>query len=46
MPIPVITSERLLLRGFEERDLDEYAAMMADPAVVEFLSDKKPLSRR
>ena len=45
MPVPVITSDRLLLRGFEERDLDEYAAMMSDPAVVEFLSDKKPLSR-
>ena len=45
MQIPVLTTDRLLLRGFEERDLDEYAAMMADPAVVEFLSDKKPLSR-
>lgn len=45
MQIPVITTERLLLRAFGERDIDEYAAIMADPLVTRFLSDGRPLSR-
>jgi RimJ/RimL family protein N-acetyltransferase len=43
--IPQLTTERLLLRGFHERDLDDYAAMMADSEVTRFLADGKPLSR-
>lgn len=45
MPVPVLTTERLRLRGFEEKDLDAYAAMLADPEVVKFLGDGKPLNR-
>lgn len=32
--MPTLTTERLLLRPFEERDLDDYAALTADPEVV------------
>jgi RimJ/RimL family protein N-acetyltransferase len=45
MQIPEITTERLLLRGLREDDLDAYAAMMADPQVTQFLGDGKPVSR-
>src|SRR5919198_1241438 len=43
--VPSLTTERLLLRGFEELDLDEYAAMMADVDVTRYLADSRPLSR-
>jgi RimJ/RimL family protein N-acetyltransferase len=43
--VPQLTTDRLLLRGFRESDLDAYAAMMADPEVTRFLSDGKPLAR-
>ena len=43
--VPPLATERLLLRGFEARDFDAYAEMMADPEVARFLSDGKPLSR-
>jgi len=45
LTIPEIATERLLLRGFRDADLDAYAAMMADPEVTRFLGDGKPLSR-
>jgi RimJ/RimL family protein N-acetyltransferase len=35
--IPTIETERLVLRGFHDDDLDAYAAMMADPDVMRFL---------
>jgi RimJ/RimL family protein N-acetyltransferase len=44
--VPVLTTPRLVLRGFEERDFDAYADMLADPEVARFLSDGKPLGRR
>lgn len=34
---PVIETERLRLRAFEERDLDAYAALRADEKVMKFL---------
>jgi RimJ/RimL family protein N-acetyltransferase len=43
--IPRITTPRLLLREFQARDVDAYAAMMADPAVTRHLGDGRPLSR-
>jgi ribosomal-protein-alanine N-acetyltransferase len=35
MPIPELRTERLVLRGFRERDREPFAAMNADPAVME-----------
>jgi len=43
--VPTLETERLLLRGFESRDFDVYAEMMADPAVTRFLADGTPLER-
>lgn len=46
MSIPSITTERLLLRAFEERDLDAYAAWSADPEVMRYLAPEgRPMSR-
>ena len=36
--MPTLTTDRLLQRPFEERDLDDYAAMVADPEVVRYFS--------
>ena len=41
--VPELVTDRLLLRGFEPRDADAYAAMMADPEVTRFLGDGQPL---
>jgi len=35
MEIPRVETARLVLRGFEERDLDAYAALCADPQVMD-----------
>lgn len=45
MQVPLLTTERLTLRRFEERDLDAYVGMMSDPDVTRFLGDGKPLTR-
>lgn len=45
MDVPILTTDRLLLREFRESDFDAYAAMMADPEVTRFLADGKPLGR-
>jgi RimJ/RimL family protein N-acetyltransferase len=43
--IPRLTTPRLLLREFQERDFDAYATMMADPMVARYLSNGQPLTR-
>ena len=43
--IPVIEPERLILRSFQERDLDAFAAINADPLVMMYLGDGKPVER-
>ena len=40
-----LRTERLVLRMLGEDDLDEYAAMTADPEVTRYLSDGSTLSR-
>jgi RimJ/RimL family protein N-acetyltransferase len=41
---PVLQTERLILRCPEERDLDGFAEMMADPEAARFLGGVKPRS--
>ncbi|MBA3339861.1 MAG: GNAT family N-acetyltransferase [Geodermatophilaceae bacterium] len=36
--VPEIRTPRLLLRGWRESDLEPFAALNADPAVMEFMS--------
>lgn len=43
--IPQITTDRLLLRGFEPRDVEPYIALLADPDVARFLADGRALTR-
>lgn len=40
MIIPVIETERLLLRGYAPDDFDAFAAMWADPDVVHFIGGR------
>ena len=43
--VPLLHTERLVLRAFEARDFEPYAAMMADPEVTRHLADGRPLER-
>lgn len=43
--IPRLSTDRLLLRPFQDQDLDAYAAICSDPEVMRYLGDGKPLSR-
>lgn len=43
--IATLTTDRLRLRPFDERDLEEYAAMCADPDVMRYIADGRPLDR-
>jgi RimJ/RimL family protein N-acetyltransferase len=40
-----LETERLLLRPFQERDLDDYARLCADPEVMRYLGDGRALTR-
>jgi RimJ/RimL family protein N-acetyltransferase len=43
--IPELCTERLLMRPWRESDLDDYAAMSADPAVMRYIGQGKPVDR-
>lgn len=43
--IPTLRTERLLLRGFRETDLDAFAAIGADPEVMRYLGDGRTFGR-
>jgi RimJ/RimL family protein N-acetyltransferase len=43
--IPVLHTERLILRGFTQDDFEPFAAIVADPEVVRYLDDGAPISR-
>lgn len=45
LQIPHLTTDRLLLRGFTPDDFEPYAEMMANPDVVQYLGEGRPLSR-
>lgn len=45
MIIPRLITDHLLLRAFEARDFEAYAAMMADPEVTRYLGNGHPLGR-
>lgn len=45
MNIPIVKTERLILREFCESDLDAYAEMCADKEVMRYLGTGKVLSR-
>jgi len=43
--IPELHTDRLVMRGFREDDLDELAAINADPEVTKWVGDENGLSR-
>src|SRR5437868_2190877 len=43
--IPVLYTERLLLRGFTPEDFEPFVTIVADPEVVRYLDDGAPISR-
>lgn len=45
MLIPQLETQRLILRGWCEEDLDAYAEMCGDPKVMRYIGVGKPLSR-
>ncbi len=45
MLIPQLETERLILRGFREQDLDAYAEMNADPEVTRYIGNGQTLTR-
>lgn len=45
LPTPLMTTERLILRLPEERDLDAVAATMADAETVRFTNHGQPIDR-
>ena len=45
MNIPILKTNRLILRGFQEEDLDAYAEMCADEEVMRYIGTGKVLSR-
>lgn len=43
--VSVLETARLRLRGFEDRDLDAYATLCADPEVMRYIGDGRPQDR-
>jgi RimJ/RimL family protein N-acetyltransferase len=43
--VPEVHTERLVMRGFRDDDLDEWAAICADPEVTRWVGDEDGLSR-
>lgn len=44
-PVPEIQTDRLLMRGWREADLEPFAAMNADPVVMRFLQGTRSSER-
>ena len=45
MNVPEVRTERLLMRGFREEDIDEWAAISRDPEVMRWIGDENGLTR-
>lgn len=45
LPIPTLTTARLRLRAFDERDVEALAPMLADPEVTRYIGDGKTKTR-
>lgn len=45
MDFPELETDRLRLRMFRDADTDAYAAISADPEIMRYLGDGKPMSR-
>jgi RimJ/RimL family protein N-acetyltransferase len=43
--VPVLRTERLVLRGFTQNDFEPLATIVSDPEVVRYLDDGAPISR-
>ena len=43
--VPVLHTERLLLRGFTHEDFEPFARIVSDPEVVRYLDNGAPISR-
>jgi RimJ/RimL family protein N-acetyltransferase len=43
--MPILETDRLLLRAFTNADLEPYCSMCSDPEVMRFIGDGKTLSR-
>jgi RimJ/RimL family protein N-acetyltransferase len=45
IPIPIIETDRLTLRGFTPHDLDRLAEILSDPDVMRFMPGGQPFTR-
>jgi RimJ/RimL family protein N-acetyltransferase len=43
--VPVLATERLVLRGFTPHDFEPFATIVSDPEVVRYVDDGAPISR-
>jgi RimJ/RimL family protein N-acetyltransferase len=43
--VPVVSTERLLLRGFTQDDFEPFATIVSDPEVVRYLDNGEPITR-
>lgn len=45
LEIPILVTERLRLRAFQKSDIEDYAALNADPEVLRYIGEGEPWDR-